>query len=98
MIGVLAAGAAADMGRYYFRVHDSGGLVPDEEGRELPDLETVRKQALKGARSIISDDVTRGYVDMERRIEVLDEAGATVLEIPFSEAVTFGGTPPRPAG
>lgn len=79
------------MPRYHFHVHDSHGLVPDDEGRELANLETVRKQALKGARSIISDDVMQGYVDMKRRIEVTDEAGAPVLVIPFDEAVEFGG-------
>lgn len=78
------------MARYYFHIHDSHGLVPDDEGRELPDLETVRRQALKGARSIISDDVMHGYVDMERRIEVMDDASAHVLAIPFDEVVVFG--------
>ena len=78
------------MARYYFHIHDSHGLVPDDEGRELPDLETVRRQALKGARSIISGEAMQGYVDMERRIEVTDDAGAPVLAIPFDEAVAFG--------
>ncbi len=86
------------MARYYFHIHDSHGLVPDDEGRELPDLETVRGQALKGARSIISDDVMQGYVDMQRRIEVMDEAGEPVLTIRFDEAVEFGaGMRPRKA-
>ena len=78
------------MARYYFHIHDSHGLVPDDEGRELPDLETVRGQALRGARSIISDDVMQGYIDMERRIEVTDDAGALVLAISFDEVVVFG--------
>ena len=78
------------MARYYFHFYDRYGFVPDDEGREFADLDIVREQALKGARSIISDDVMHGYVDLECRIDVTDDAGAFVLTIPFDEAVEFG--------
>jgi hypothetical protein len=75
------------MPRFYFHLHDRFGAVPDPDPRELADLEVVRAQALKGARSIICEDVSEGRVDLTGRIDVLDEAGQLVLSLPFSEAV-----------
>jgi hypothetical protein len=72
---------------FYFHLHDRFGAVPDPDPRELPDLDVVRAQALKGARSIISEDVYEGRVDLTGRIDVLDDAGNMVLSLPFSEAV-----------
>jgi hypothetical protein len=75
------------MPRYHFNLYNSVGFVPDEEGRELPDVETAREEALKGARAIIADDVLQGRLDLKGRLEVLDEDGVLVLAIPFTEAV-----------
>jgi hypothetical protein len=73
--------------RFYFHLHDRFGPVPDPDPRELPDLDVVRAQALKGARSIICEDVCEGRVDLTGRIDVLDAKGTLVLSLPFSEAV-----------
>jgi hypothetical protein len=79
--------------RYYFDIHNSIGLVEDEEGRDLPDLETARAEALKGIRSIVGEDLQKGVVDLCGRLEIRDEEGALVLTIPFAEAVEIrGGT------
>jgi hypothetical protein len=72
---------------FYFHLHDRFGAVPDPDPRELPDLEVVRAQALKGARSIICEDVREGCVDLTGRIDVTDDAGSMVLSLPFREAV-----------
>jgi hypothetical protein len=72
---------------FYFHLHDRFGSVPDPEARELADLEVVRAQALKGARSIISEDVGYGRIDLTGRIDVCDEAGELVLSLPFRDAV-----------
>lgn len=75
------------MPRFYFHLHDRFGAVPDPDPRELPDLDMVRAQALKGARSIICEDVREGRVDLTGRIDVFDGAGKLVLSLPFTEAV-----------
>ena len=72
---------------FYFHLHDRSGPVPDPDPRELADLEVVRAQALKGARSIICEDVRYGRVDLTGRIDVHDDAGTLVLSLPFTEAV-----------
>ena len=73
--------------RYYFHLHDRSGPVPDPDPRELSGLEVVREQALKGARSIICEDVRYGRVDLTGRIDVYDGAGELVLSLPFADAV-----------
>ncbi len=75
------------MPRFYFHLHDRFGAVPDPDARELADLDMVRAQALKGARSIICEDVRDGLVDLTGRIDVYDGAGELVLSLPFKEAV-----------
>jgi hypothetical protein len=73
--------------RYHFDLHNGTGFVEDEEGRELADLEAARAEGLKGIRSIVSEDVQRGILDLDGRLEVRDEDGTLILTIPFAEAV-----------
>jgi hypothetical protein len=75
------------MPRFHFNVHDSTGFTPDEEGRELEGIEIVRREAIKGIRSVISQDALKGIVDLCGWMDVLDGAGGLVLRFDFSEAV-----------
>jgi hypothetical protein len=79
---------------YYFNVHNSIGFTEDEEGQQLADLDAARAEGLKGVRSILAEDVSRGHLDLAGRLEVVDGLGALVLTIPFSEAVAV--EPPVP--
>lgn len=72
---------------YHLNIQNGTGFVEDEEGRDLPDLDAVRAEAIEGIRSILIDDVRKGYLDLSGRIEVLDEAGALLLVVPFAEAI-----------
>ena len=77
---------AAAMPRYRFNIHDSSGLVEDEEGLELPDTEAARAKAIAGARSLVAGDVLEGRLDLGGRIEVLDADGRLLFSISFAEA------------
>jgi hypothetical protein len=46
--------------RYHFDVQNGAGLVLDDEGRELANLEVARKEAIKGIRSLISAEIEKG--------------------------------------
>ena len=72
---------------FYFHLHDRFGAVPDPDARELDSLDVARAQALKGARSIICEDVRDGIVVLTGRVDVHDGAGELVLSLPFKEAV-----------
>jgi hypothetical protein len=73
--------------RYHFNIHNGAGFVEDEEGRELADLEAARAEGLKGIRSIVGEEVLKGILDLDGRLEVCDRDGTLVLTIPFAEAV-----------
>ncbi|HYD14124.1 MAG TPA: hypothetical protein VEC11_14855 [Allosphingosinicella sp.] len=72
---------------YYFNIYNGNGLTEDEEGRELPDLEPARLEALQGIRSILAEDVLQGRLDLRGRIDVLDEHEETLFSVAFREAL-----------
>jgi hypothetical protein len=85
------------MARYFFDVINGTGLVEDEEGQDLPDFSAARMIAIEGARSIICEDVTAGFIDLSGRVEVKDVARHTLVSISFHEAVELRGVDIGPA-
>lgn len=71
---------------FYFHVYDGMLVAPDDEGLELANIETARDEAVRGARSILSDEILRGCIDLNGRIEIAGEDGAILLELPFRDA------------
>jgi hypothetical protein len=74
------------MPRFYFNLRDDL-VVDDEEGRELPDIAAARDCALLNARSIASENVHKGHLDLSHRIEVVDHDGRIVATVSFADAV-----------
>jgi hypothetical protein len=83
------------MAHYHFHVLNGLGLTADDEGRELADLDAARREAIKGVRSIISEEAKEGRVDLRGRIDVADPSGRVLLTVAFTEAVEVvtGETP-----
>ena len=74
------------MPRFFFHVYDDV-IAIDDEGVTLPNLDAARLQALVGARGLMAEQVTRGYLVRSHWIDVVDEAGAIVLHLPFADAI-----------
>ena len=74
------------MPRFFFHVYNGIGFVEDEGGRDLPDIHRAREEGIKGIRSIMSDEVLKGRIDLRGRIEIADETAALVCTIPFEDA------------
>ena len=81
-----ANGRCAGVPRFYFDLHRSG-VKADHEGLELPDLEAARREAIREARSVVTESLQRGHLPPEYRIEVRDERDETVLVVPFFKAI-----------
>ncbi len=75
------------MDLYFFHLRDGEDVLLDGEGRLLPGLDEVVAATLFEARSILSADVRGGTIDLGQRIEVVDEAGAIVHTLLFTEAL-----------
>ncbi len=76
------------MPRYFFHIHDSNGLDQDHLGADLADIHEVRTEAMTLARDLcyLWNDVPPAALD-NMAIEVADEAGQTVLVLPFPVAM-----------
>jgi hypothetical protein len=71
------------MPRYYFHLKYGNRTVVDEEGLYLRDLDRARAEVVDSIRQILSDPGI-GYEDIDgQKLEISDEAGETVLVVPF---------------
>jgi len=75
------------MTHYYLNVYDSFGEPDDPIDVNLPSLKEARREAIKGIRSLLSEEATEGKIDFRGRIEITDVAGDVLLTIPFEEAL-----------
>jgi hypothetical protein len=83
------------MPRFYFHLRNDMS-VNDEEGIELPNVESVRVRAEQYALDMSAASVLeQRKINLHHRIEVADEAGQTVLTIEFGDVVTIESNPPR---
>ena len=73
--------------RFYLNLCMGGKFAEDPEGLDLPSVDAARQEAIKGARSILADDIRCGKLDLNQCIEVADETGAVVTSVRFAETV-----------
>jgi hypothetical protein len=71
--------------KYYFHLYDPETFL-DEAGQELADDAAATREAVAGARELACEEVMRGQLDLNHRIEVVDEKGALVKSITFGDA------------
>ena len=72
---------------YYFNLHNSVGLIRDEEGVDLPDLDSAREEAIRNARALIADDVLKGRLDLKAKLDILAEDGTRLFALRFADAI-----------
>jgi hypothetical protein len=78
------------MPRYFFNVHD-GRSVRDTEGTVLRDIDAARREAVKTAAAMLSDDAERFWTGEDWSMDVVDVEGVTLFTLTFSASR-------RPAG
>ncbi len=74
------------MSLYFFHIHDSAGVVPDDDGMMLPDLEAARREAILSIREILAQVEFR-LSDEYSYIAIADDRGATIMRVPFREGL-----------
>jgi hypothetical protein len=77
------------MTRYFLRFSNRGVVDLDEdEGQHFASLQDVQHEAVRGARDILCEAISRGkgYTVIEQEIVVRDGAGETVLSVSVREA------------
>jgi hypothetical protein len=82
--------------RYHLNIRNGVGLIEDEDGRDLSDLESARREAVDGIRSLVSEEVKKGFIDLTGQIEIVDDDGNLLGIVRYDEAVALipvGRTP-----
>lgn len=73
------------MPRYFFHFQDGNCRIPDAEGIVLPDAEAAWFQAVRSARELFGEDVLDGQLRSGLRVEIEDEEGIPILDLPLEE-------------
>jgi hypothetical protein len=71
------------MARYYFHIKEGDRLVRDEEGMNLPDLPTAKREALLGARELLAEAIKTGQPSIPNAFVIADEVGHALDIIPL---------------
>lgn len=79
------------MPHYFLHVHNSHGSAEDDEGLEVESLAEAREKAVAGIRGLLSGEAANGEMNFKGRIDISDDAGAVLLSVPFSEAISVKG-------
>jgi hypothetical protein len=80
------------MSTYYFNIISASMKILDEEGSDLPDLQSAHKEALMDARTLMSDAVLDGRDISDRSIEICGKYGQVLLVVPFRAAIAPEGS------
>lgn len=76
------------MPRYFFDLHNDVDVL-DEEGKELPNLEAAKAEALREVREMLQASITdSGTINLRHHIDVRDETGRIMHVIHFEDVVT----------
>lgn len=75
------------MPHFYFHIFNGTGETHDEEGVDLPDLDSARTRAMFSIRSILREEIRAGLLDFGGVVRITDHHGQLLLEVPFAAAV-----------
>ena len=78
------------MARFYFHLYNDI-VSKDEEGRELPDVDTARHDAQEDARNMAAESVREGELNLDHYVEVADDSGEPLFRVTFGEVVRVTG-------
>ncbi|WP_085810968.1 DUF6894 family protein [Sphingomonas sp. TZW2008] len=70
------------MARFFFHVRDSETYI-DVQGTVLPDLRTARREAVRFAGALLTDNPDTFWQGAEWTMRVTDEADLTLFELTF---------------
>jgi hypothetical protein len=75
------------MPRYYFHIRDAEGMSRDEEGTELPNLDSARREARASARDLIVDSMKSRKIVEGQTLEIMDSLGRLIETMSVKDAL-----------
>lgn len=73
--------------KFYFHVRSHDGHDIDEEGIDLPSIDSARDEARKAAREMVAELVLRAESIDGMRFEIADQDGSVLATIPFRDVI-----------
>ena len=77
------------MARFFLHVRDRSGIICDEDGPELATFEAAVGEARRGIRSLLSESVRAGILDLDESVQIAGPAGSPILLIAFCDAINI---------
>jgi hypothetical protein len=81
------------MPRYFFNVRIGEHVIPDPDGEELRDPDHAWEVARAMIRQLVAEQSEQPNL-LSASLEVTDQAGEVVLELPFAEVIMAPGEEP----
>lgn len=75
------------MPHFYLHLINGSGVIHDDEGLDLADVEAARHEALSAIRSMLKEELSQGQLDLGGRIAIDDSEGNFLCDVMFAEAV-----------
>ena len=75
------------MSRFYFHLQAGGQVVPDDEGTDLPDLSSPKREAMQSAREMLADAIKSGKPEVAEAFVITDEVGRALAVVPLLAAL-----------
>lgn len=75
------------MPRYFFHLRDHFECLLDPQGKEIETEANIPALALSEARSLMSQDILSGSLDLRQRLEVEDQDSNLIYCLKFADAV-----------
>ena len=72
------------MGRFYFHLQVGDQIVPDDEGKELPDLSAAEHEAILTARELVAEAIKSGRPEVPEAFVIADEEGREIDTVPLA--------------
>jgi hypothetical protein len=79
------------MPRYFLHIRDTRGGAEDDEGVEVANLAEANESAVAGIRAMLSDEMRKGTVNFDGRIDIANDVGKILLAVRFADAVRITG-------
>jgi len=79
------------MPHFHLNLRNATVDASDEEGVTVANLDEARDRAIAGIRGFLSHELAIGVLDLRGQIDITDDSGASVMTVPFSDAVTVVG-------
>lgn len=75
------------MTKFFFHTRNGNDYTEDQEGTDLPDLDSARHEAILAAREMMAEMLIEGKIVNGKVFEIADERGTIVAVVPFKSAM-----------